>query len=63
MPETSDQKSRALPPGTPVWMTVELVEWTIQVWSVQYQKPVTVEEAIEILGNAGRLMTALTKQL
>lgn len=49
-----------LPPGTPNWISAEMVLETLRVWQPKYQKPLTTEDAISILTNAARLLRALT---
>ena len=48
-----------LPPGTPRWVTLELVAQTLTVWQPFYAEPLTVEDALEILLTSGRLLEAL----
>ena len=51
-----------LPSGTPGWITPELVELTQKVWQPYYDKPLTVEDSITILRNAGGLLEALARR-
>jgi len=51
-----------LPTGTPAWITPELVELTQKVWQPYYDKPLTVEDSITILRNAGGLLEALARR-
>jgi hypothetical protein len=49
----------ALPPGTPAWVTPELVAATLDCWQPRFPKALTTEDAIQIITNAGRLLDAL----
>ncbi len=51
-----------LPHGTPAWITPELVELTQKVWQPYYDEPLTVEDSITILRNAGGLLDALARR-
>ena len=44
-----------LPPGTPTWITVDRVLHTMRVFGPRLAEPVTVDLAIEMLVNVGRL--------
>ena len=48
-----------LPPGTPEWVTAELVALTLQVWQPRYEMPLTTEDAVRILVGASQLMRTL----
>ncbi len=54
--------STMLPPGTPLWVSIELIELTKKVWEPRYGKPLSVEEAITIVLNAGRLFELLKRE-
>lgn len=49
----------SLPPGTPAWITPELVALTLRVWQPRYAVPLTVNDAIDMLGAVSRLLGAL----
>lgn len=49
-----------LPPATPKWITPELVELTLRTWQRYYSHPLTVEEAIDMIRNAGRMFDAFS---
>lgn len=49
-----------LPAGTPHWITQELVEQTLHTWQPYYSLPLTIEDAIDMIRNAGRLFDALS---
>lgn len=48
-----------LPPGSPPWITPELVRRTLHVWQRHYARPLSVDDAVTIIQNAGRLIDAL----
>lgn len=48
-----------LPPGTPNWVSVELVEQTLEVWQPRYETPLSTEDAVSILVGASRLLRAI----
>jgi hypothetical protein len=48
-----------LPPGTPDWITPELVALTIRVWQPYYADEITPEVAITMVLNVGRLFSVL----
>jgi len=63
--EAEQQRDAApvvLPSGTPAWITPELVELTQKVWQPYYDEPLTVEDSITILRNAGGLLEALARR-
>lgn len=41
------------------WISDELLQDTIDVWSNAYGRPITADEAIEILGNVKHLASAI----
>lgn len=44
-----------MPPGTPSWITPELVAMTLKVWQPFYTIALSVEEAVAIILSVGRL--------
>jgi hypothetical protein len=52
----------ALPPGTPEWITVELVRLTLKVWQKHYKEPLSTQDAVTILLNAGQLFGVLARE-
>lgn len=52
----------ALPPGTPEWITVELVRMTLKVWQKHYKEPLSTQDAVTILLNAGQLFGVLARE-
>lgn len=57
--ETRPATILELPPGTPKWITPELVELTIRVWQPGYAETISIAEAIGMIQIAGRLFDAL----
>jgi hypothetical protein len=55
----ADTPRVSLPPGTPNWITPELVEQTLAVWQPRYQCSLSVEDAVAILMGAERLVRTL----
>lgn len=51
--------SLRLPAGTPSWITPELVELTLKTWQPYYKEPLTIDDAIGMIRNAGLLFDAL----
>lgn len=49
-----------VPAGTPAWITPELVEATIRTWQPYYKAPLSTEDAIEIIRNAGLLFQVMS---
>jgi hypothetical protein len=43
----------------PPWITAELVQYTMETWQPHYGRPLTIDEATEILHNFGRLIDHL----
>src|SRR5207247_2254558 len=59
--KSSPESTLALPPGTPAWITPELVQLTLSVWQPYYDTPLTVADAVTILMDVGRLLGELTR--
>lgn len=49
----------AVPPGSPAWITPELIRETIRVWQPHYSASVTPEDAVTILMCVGELLPVL----
>lgn len=49
-----------LPPGTPSWITAELITHTLQVWQPRYAQQLGIEDAIDMIRSVARLSDALT---
>jgi len=56
------QAASQLPAGTPAWITPELVALTIRVWQPFYDSPLTVADAVTMLGNVSRLFGVLSRE-
>jgi hypothetical protein len=56
------QEQTALPAGTPVWITTELVQLTLKVWQKHYKEPLSTQDAVTILLNAGQLFGVLARE-
>ena len=54
-------RADAMPAGTPAWITPKLAIRTIQVWQPFYEKPLTLDDAVIILSNVGRLFEVLSR--
>ncbi|REJ65890.1 MAG: hypothetical protein DWQ31_16470 [Planctomycetota bacterium] len=48
-----------IPPGTPEWISADLIRDTLVTWQPYYRKSLTVEAAIEILLDVGQLIALL----
>ena len=48
-----------VPPGTPNWITVDLLRLTLKVWQKHYNKPLSTQDAVTIILNAGELFGIL----
>lgn len=48
-----------VPGGAPRWVTEELIAHTIRYWQQYTEKPLTSDDALEILLNTGRLVEYL----
>jgi hypothetical protein len=46
--------------GAPAGITPELVKATIRTWQPYYKTPLTIDDAIEIIRNAGLLFDVLS---
>ena len=50
-----------IPPGTPAWITPELVADTLRVWQPYYKEKLTTADAVEIMMNVSRLYDVLCR--
>jgi hypothetical protein len=50
------------PRGAPVWITSDLIADTIATWQPYYGEPLTIDEAIAIIEEVGRLMESLSRE-
>jgi hypothetical protein len=55
-PETASAIS---PSEMPRWITEELITETIRVWQPRYGKPISTDEALQIILSVGRLREVL----
>jgi len=57
-----DDAAVAVPPGTPEWITPELIRRTLQVWQPYYAERLTPEDAVTMIRNAGELFAVLSRE-
>ena len=50
-----------VPSGLPAWISTGLIEQTQRVWGRFYGRPLSIDEAVEILTSTGRLLDALAR--
>jgi hypothetical protein len=55
-------RADALPPGTPQWITMDLVRETIRVWQPYYSAPISLDDAVTILSRIGQLFSVLSEK-
>jgi hypothetical protein len=48
-------------PGTPEWVTPELIDHTIRVWQPHYETPLTPDEAVTMILSVGRLFGVISR--
>lgn len=58
--EFHPESDPALPPGTPAWITPELVQLTLTTWQPFYEARLSVADAVRILVGTGRLFGVLS---
>ncbi len=51
----------ALPPGTPAWVTPQLVERTLRVWQPRYASPLSVDDAVTMILAVGRMYDVVAR--
>ena len=49
----------AVPAGAPSWITAQLLQATIETWKPHYERPLTPEDALEILLNVDHFLAVL----
>lgn len=59
---TAPAERVVLPAGTPAWVTVDLVLLTLKVWQRHYRQALSVEDAVTIVLNAGRLFSVFGRE-
>jgi hypothetical protein len=52
----------AVPPGTPDWITADLIRLTLKVWQKHYKEPLSIQDAVTIVLNAGQLFGVLARE-
>lgn len=57
----SNASANQVPPGTPAWITADLIEHTLRIWQPRYPTPLTPDDAVYIILNAGRLLDVLSR--
>lgn len=57
-----DELAISVPPGTPDWITADLIRLTLKVWQKRYSKPLSIEDAVTIVLNAERLFGVLARE-
>lgn len=58
---TSAVRKTALPPGTPDWVTPELLANTIDVWQPYHAESLTPDAALAILLRMGEVLSILVE--
>lgn len=58
-PDTANPKNMELPPGTPAWVTEELLAQTLETWQPYYEHSLTPHDALEILFSVTELFDRL----
>jgi hypothetical protein len=46
--------------GRPSWITAELIDHTISVWQPYYEYPLSLEDAVSMIQDVGRLVNVLS---
>jgi hypothetical protein len=57
--QPAPNKQVAIPAGAPSWITSQLLQATIESWQPHYERPLTPEDALEILLNVDSLLAFL----
>lgn len=60
-PKPQPGKPSMVPAGAPSWITGELIQQTLRVWQPYYATPLTLDDALAMLLNVGRLCGELSK--
>ena len=55
-------RAAALPPGTPSWVTPELVQLTLKTWQPHYDYSLTPEDAVTMILSVGLLLGVLSRR-
>ena len=59
--DIGNRSPTVVPPGTPAWIDLSLIERTIAVWQPYYSSPLSADDAVEILLTVNNLFNALRK--
>lgn len=59
---SSGSKGSDVPPGTPAWITRDLVAQTLKVWQPYYKEPLSTQDAVTIVLNVGKLFGVLSRE-
>lgn len=59
-PRTAIHAAADVPPGTPAWITADLIQHTIRIWQPFYEHRLISEQAVEIIMSAGRMVDLLS---
>jgi hypothetical protein len=55
-------RAELLPPGTPPWITMDLIRETVRVWQPYYSTPISLDDAVTILSRVGQLFSVLSEK-
>ncbi len=50
------------PPGTPAWISRDLLALTLKVWQPYYKEPLSAQDAVTIVLNVGKLIGVLCRE-
>ncbi len=50
-----------VPPGTPDWITAELIVLTIKTWQPYYKSSLSPQDAVTMIQNVGQLFQVLSR--
>lgn len=58
----SGELAISVPPGTPEWITADLIRLTLKVWQKRYERPLSIQDAVTIVLNAEQLFGVLARE-
>lgn len=61
-PRTPGPDEVVVPPGSPDWITADLIRLTLKVWQKRYAETLSVQDAVTILLAVGRLFGVLSRE-
>jgi hypothetical protein len=72
MPDSHDESARprgsnhvrsplSVPPGSPKWITLEVIKRTIDVWQPYYREALTADDAVAMIRNVTQLFRVLAR--